>query len=327
MCVQIDGVVMKLLSVTANPQLADKVADYLDVPVTKVRVNSFADSESFVSIEENVRGEDCFVLQSTSAPANERLMELLICIDALRRASAQRITAVIPYYGYARQDRKTKGRTPITAKLVANLIRTAGADRVLTLELHAGQIQGFFDTPTDNLYADRIVEDYIRSKYKLKDMLIVSPDVGGAVRARQLADRLGLDIAIVEKMRPAPGESLALSVIGEVKDMHCMIYDDIVDSGGTLVNAAEILKSKGAKSVVAMCVHGVLSKKKGVRAQDRIEDSALDALIITDTIETPDGVNGKTKKIQTLSVAPLIGEAIRRISNNESLSKLFETTY
>lgn len=318
---------MKLLSVSANPNLADKVADFLDVPVGNVTVNSFADSETFVSIEENVRGEDCFVLQSTSAPANERLMELLICIDALRRASASRITAVIPYFGYARQDRKTKGRTPITAKLVANLIHTAGADRVLTMELHAGQIQGFFDTPTDNLYADRLVADYVTANYSLDEMLVVSPDVGGAVRARQLADRLQLEIAIVEKLRTAPGESLAMSVIGDVKDKHCLIYDDIVDSGGTLVNAAKILKSKGAKAVSAMCVHGVLSKKKGVRAEDRIEDSELDALIVTDTIEKPNGFGDTISKIHTLSVANLIGEAIRRISNNESLSKLFETSY
>lgn len=316
---------MKLLSVSANPQLATKVADYLDMPVTKVKVQTFSDSETFVSIEENVRGEDCFVLQSTSTPSNVRVMELLVCIDALRRASARRITAVIPYYGYARQDRKTKGRTPITAKLIANLLSTAGANRVLTMELHAGQIQGFFDVPTDNLFVDRLVAEHMKANTKRKDLIIVSPDVGGAVRARQLADRLGVDIAIVEKMRPKAGESMALSVIGAVEGKHCVMYDDIVDSGGTLVNAANLLKEKGAKAVSAVCVHAVLSAKNGIRAEDRIQNSGLDELIITDTIEKPADYPEHPSKIKTLSIAGLLGEAIRRIGNNESLSKLFQT--
>ncbi len=315
---------MKLLRVTANPVLAQEVADYLDLPVTKASVTSFADSETFVSIDENVRGEDCFVLQSTSAPANEHLMELLICIDALKRASARRITAVMPYFGYARQDRKTKGRTPISAKLVANLMSTAGADRVLTLELHAGQIQGFFDMPTDNLYADRLIADHVRTRFSGEDLLVVSPDIGGAVRARQLADRLNCAIAIVEKMRPRAGESQVMSVIGDVSGKHCLLYDDIVDSGGTLVNAAERLKDEGATRVSAICVHGVLSKKDGTSAEARIKESALDKLIITDTVEKEANFLRKNKKIEILSVAELIGEAIRRISNDESLSKLFE---
>jgi ribose-phosphate pyrophosphokinase len=272
-----------------------------------------------VRIDENVRGEDMFVIQSTSYPANDHLMELLICIDALVRASASRITAVIPYFGYARQDRKVGGRTPISAKLVANMIATAGANRVLTLDLHAGQIQGFFDVPTDNLYAVPTVEEDIRARANGDDLMIVSPDVGGVVRARALADRLGADLAIVDKRRERAGESEVMNIIGEVDDRRCLLYDDIVDSGGTLCNAAAALLEQGAKEVSAYITHGVLSGK----AVERVGKSELTELVVTDTIEHPPAVK-KAKKIRELSAAPLIGEAIRRIANDESVSKLFD---
>jgi ribose-phosphate pyrophosphokinase len=312
---------MKLLSGNANTALAQAIASYLDVPLTKATFKRFADMEIFVTIDENVRGEDVFVIQSTSAPANDHLMELLICIDALARASAGRITAVVPYFGYARQDRKTGGRTPISAKLVANLIVAAGADRVLTLDLHAGQIQGFFDIPTDNLFSSPEMERDVKMKYGqgAAKMVVVSPDVGGVVRARALAKRIEADLAIVDKRREKAGESEVMNIIGEVAGRDCILVDDIVDSAGTLCNAAAALKDKGAKSVGAYVTHGVLSGE----AVTRVEKSVLTELVITDSIE-PTAEVAKSKKIRALSVAPLIGEAIRRIANEESVSKLFD---
>ncbi|MEM6914675.1 MAG: ribose-phosphate pyrophosphokinase, partial [Pseudomonadota bacterium] len=286
-------------------------------------IQRFADSEVHVEIKENVRGEDVFVIQSTSQPANDHMMELLIIIDALARASASRITAVIPYFGYARQDRKAGPRTPITAKLAANLITTAGADRVLTIDLHAGQIQGFFDIPTDNLYAVNVMEDHIRRSRRddVSDLCVVSPDVGGVVRARALSKRLGdLPLAIVDKRRERAGVSEVMNIIGEVKDMHCILFDDIADSGGTLVNAADALMDKGAKSVEAYVSHGVLSDK----AVERVETSdALSRLVITDSIGD-DGRREGAKKIEVVSVDRLLAEAIRRIANEESVSSLFD---
>ena len=310
---------MKLMSGNANKPVAAAIADYLDAPLSHVEIETFADGEMFVRIEENMRGQDVFVIQPTAKPANDNLMELLICIDALRRASAHRITAVIPYFGYARQDRKTGGRTPITAKLVANLIAKAGADRVLTLDLHAGQIQGFFDVPTDNLFATPVIETDIRKHYQAEDLLIVSPDVGGVVRARTLAERLGADIAIVDKRRPKAGESEVMNIIGEVEGRRCIIFDDIIDSGGTLCNAATELKNRGAEAVSAYITHGVLSGK----AVERIGKSELAELIVTDSINVGEKVEAG-RNIRMLSIAPLLGEAIRRIANDESVSKLFD---
>ena len=311
---------MKLLAGNSNQLLAQAIGDYLDMPLTRAQVRRFADNEVFVTIDENVRGEDVFVIQSTSYPANDNLMELLICIDALQRASARRITAVMPYFGYARQDRKTGGRTPISAKLVANLITRAGADRVLTLDLHAGQIQGFFDIPTDNLVAIPVLATDIRKRHDGDgSLMIVSPDVGGVVRARALADRLNADLAIVDKRRPRAGESEVMNIIGDVKDRRCILFDDIVDSAGTLCNAAKALVDRGATSVSAYVSHGVLS---GAACQ-RVETSVLAELVITDTIEASDTVRG-CGKVRQVSVAPLIGEAIRRIANEESVSKLFD---
>jgi ribose-phosphate pyrophosphokinase len=311
---------MKLLAGNSNQLLAQAIGDYLDIPLTKAQVRRFADNEVFVAIDENVRGEDVFVIQSTSFPANDNLMELLICIDALQRASARRITAVTPYFGYARQDRKTGGRTPISAKLVANLITRAGADRVLTLDLHAGQIQGFFDIPTDNLVAIPVLAADIKKRHKGDgSLMIVSPDVGGVVRARALADRLNADLAIVDKRRPRAGESEVMNIIGEVKGRRCILFDDIVDSAGTLCNAAKALMDRGAVSVSAYVSHGVLSGG----ACQRVEASVLAELVITDTIEASETIRG-CGKVRQVSVAPLIGEAIRRIANEESVSKLFD---
>jgi ribose-phosphate pyrophosphokinase len=310
---------MKLMSGNANRPLAEAVADHMDAPLTKAQVRRFSDNEIFVTIDENVRGEDVFVIQSTSYPANDHLMELLICLDALRRASARRITAVIPYFGYARQDRKTGGRTPISAKLVANLICTAGANRVLTMDLHAGQIQGFFDIPTDNLFSLPVLEADMRANYSLKDLVIISPDVGGVVRARQIADKLGAPLAIVDKRRPRPGESEVMNIIGEVEGRDCILIDDIVDSAGTLCNAAAAIMKKGAKSISAYVTHGVLSGG----AVERVEKSVMKELVVTDTI-CPSDVVKKSKQVRVLPVAPLIGEAIRRIANEESVSKLFD---
>ncbi len=311
---------MKLLAGNSNRTLAGAIAQYLDMPLTKAQVRRFADNEVFVTIDENVRGEDVFVIQSTSYPANDNLMELLICIDALKRASGRRITAVLPYFGYARQDRKTGGRTPISAKLVANLITRAGADRVLTMDLHAGQIQGFFDIPTDNLVATPVLAQDIKDHYpRGGDLMIVSPDVGGVVRARSLASRLDADLAIVDKRRARAGESEVMNIIGDVQGRRCILFDDIVDSGGTLVNAAKALMEKGATEVSAYITHGVLSGP----AVQRITDGPLKELVITDSIEQPHEVLS-CGKIRTVSVAPLIGEAIRRIANEESVSKLFD---
>jgi len=311
---------MKLISCNANRPLADAIADYLDMRLTRSEVKTFADQEIFVRIDENVRGEDVFVIQSTSYPANDNLMQLLIMMDALRRASARRITAVIPYFGYARQDRKTDGRTPISAKLVANLICTAGADRVLTVDLHAGQIQGFFDIPTDNLFGGPVMVDDIKERYGRDRLVIVSPDVGGVVRARSLAKRLNdSDLAIVDKRRPEAGKSEVMNIIGDVKGAHCIMLDDICDSGGTLANAAAALKEQGAASVAAYVTHGVLSGK----AVERIENSVLDEFVLTDTIQ-PSEAARKSKKFRVLPISPLLGEAIRRIANEESVSKLFD---
>jgi len=311
---------MKLLAGNSNRHLAQAVATHLDMPLTRAQVKRFADNEVFVVIEENVRGEDVFVIQSTSYPANDNLMELLICIDALVRASARRITAVMPYFGYARQDRKTGGRTPISAKLVANMITRAGADRVLTMDLHAGQIQGFFDIPTDNLLATPVLAQDIKDHYPLgDDLMIVSPDVGGVVRARSLASRLNADLAIVDKRRARAGESEVMNIIGDVSGRRCILFDDIVDSGGTLVNAAQALIDQGAVSVSAYISHGVLSGP----AVQRVADGPLKELVITDSIEQPHEVL-TCSKIRSVPVAPLIGEAIRRIANEESVSKLFD---
>ena len=310
---------MKLLAGNSNRSLAQAIADHLDMPLTKAQVKRFADNEVFVVIEENVRGEDVFVIQSTSYPANDNLMELLICIDALKRASGKRITAVLPYFGYARQDRKTGGRTPISAKLVANMITRAGADRVLTMDLHAGQIQGFFDIPTDNLVATPVLAQDIKENYQRGNLMIVSPDVGGVVRARSLAERLNVDLAIVDKRRPKAGESEVMNIIGDVQGRRCILFDDIVDSGGTLVNAAKALIDQGATEVSAYISHGVLSGP----AVQRITDGPLKELVITNSIEQPHEVLN-CPKIRTVSVAPLVGEAIRRIANEESVSKLFD---
>ena len=313
---------MKLLSGTASEGLATAIADVLDMPLTDVNIERFRDQEIFVRINENVRGEDIFLIQSTSAPANDHLMELLIMMDALLRASAARITAVIPYFGYSRQDRKVGGRTPISAKLVANLISRAGADRVLTLDLHAGQIQGFFDLPTDNLFGQPVFEADIRAEYSrkdLKDILFVSPDTGGVVRARALAKKFEADIAIIDKRRPKAGESEVMNIIGDVTDRNCIILDDIIDSGGTLCKAADALMSHGAKQVSAYITHGVLSDP----AVENINKSALKEVVISDTIAQPEKVK-TCKKIREVSVARLIGEAVRRIANAESVSKLFD---
>ena len=311
---------MKLLTGNSNPALARAIADYLELPLTEASVRRFADEEVFVEIHENVRGEDMFVIQSTSFPANDNLMELLICIDALRRASATRITAVLPYFGYARQDRKPGPRTPISAKLVANLITTAGADRVLAVDLHAGQIQGFFDIPTDNLYAAPVMAADILRQSASDNLMVVSPDVGGVVRARALARRLdNAPLAIVDKRRDKPGQSEVQNIIGEVRDRDCILIDDIIDSGGTLCNAAAALMAAGAASVTAYLTHGVLSGS----AVERVNGSALKELVITDTI-LPTEAAQASSKIRILSIAPLVGEAIRRIADESSVSSLFD---
>ena len=311
---------MKIMSGNANLPLARAIAGYLEVPMTDASVRRFADEEIFIEIHENVRGEDVFIVQSTSFPANDNLMELLIGIDALKRASAKRITAVVPYFGYARQDRKPGPRTPISAKLVANLITEAGADRVLAVDLHAGQIQGFFDIPTDNLYAAPAMAADIQVRYGDQDLMVVSPDVGGVVRARALAKRLdNAPLAIVDKRRDRPGESEVMNIIGEVQGRHCILIDDIIDSGGTLCNAAQALLDEGAKSVAAYITHGVLSGA----AVARVEKSALKELVITDTIQATEAAR-ECSSIRILSIATLIGEAIRRIADESSVSSLFD---
>ncbi len=310
---------MKLLAGNSNRPLAEAIASFLGMPLTTATVQRFADMEVFVEIHENVRGEDVFLIQSTSYPANDNLMELLVCLDALKRASARRVTAVIPYFGYARQDRKAGPRTPISAKLVANLITIAGADRVLTMDLHAGQIQGFFDLPVDNLYAAPLMSKDIRERYGTAEVIIVSPDVGGVTRARAIAKRLDVGLAIVDKRRERAGVSEVMNIIGGVRGLHCVLVDDIVDSGGTLCNAATALMENGATSVAAYVTHGVLS----AGAAARINASALEALVITDSIRTTEAVR-VSDKIRTLSVASLMGEAIRRISSEASVSSLFD---
>ena len=309
---------MKLVAGNSNIPLAEAISNYLKVPLTQCTVKRFADMEIFVEIKENVRGEDVFVIQSTSYPANDHLMELLIMIDALKRASAKRITAVLPYYGYARQDRKPGPRTPISAKLVADLITRAGAHRVLTLDLHAGQIQGFFDIPTDNLYAAPVIVKDIKEHFDLEKIMVVSPDVGGVVRARGLAQRISAPIAIVDKRRERPGESEVMNVVGNVSGKSCLLLDDIVDSGGTLCNAANALLEQGALEVSAYITHGVLSGS----AIERIQSSSLKKLIITNSINPTQGIL-ETHNIRVLSIAPLLGEAISRTAGESSVSSLF----
>ena len=311
---------MKIMAGNSNLPLARAIAGYLEMPLTDASVRRFADEEIFVEIHENVRGEDVFLVQSTSFPANDNLMELLIGIDALKRASAKRITAVIPYFGYARQDRKPGPRTPISAKLVANLITEAGANRVLSVDLHAGQIQGFFDIPTDNLYAAPTMAADIQARLGGEDLMVVSPDVGGVVRARALAKRLdNAPLAIVDKRRERPGESEVMNIIGQVKGRHCILIDDIIDSGGTLCNAAQALMDQGAASVAAYITHGVLSGG----AVARVDKSALTELVITDTILPTDAAKD-SERIRILPIAPLIGEAVRRIADESSVSSLFD---
>jgi ribose-phosphate pyrophosphokinase len=311
---------MKLMSGNSNLPLATEIAEYLGIPLTDASVKRFADDEIFIEIHENVRGEDVFVVQSTSHPANDNLMELLISIDALRRASAKRITAVIPYFGYARQDRKPGPRTPISAKLVANLITEAGADRVLTVDLHAGQIQGFFDIPTDNLYGAPVISEDIIKRHSDKDIMVVSPDVGGVVRARALAKRLdNAPLAIVDKRREQAGVSEVMNIIGDVKGRFCVMIDDIADSAGTLCNAADALIEAGATDVAAYITHGVLSGK----AVERVNASSLRKLIITDTIRTPQSALD-SDRIRVLPIAPLLGEAIKRIADESSVSSLWD---
>ncbi len=311
---------MKIISGNSNLPLAAAVADYLDMPLTDTSVRRFADEEIFVEIHENVRGQDVFVIQPTGYPVNDNLMELLIIMDALRRASAKRITAVIPYFGYARQDRKSGSRTPISAKLVANLVTTAGADRVLAVDLHAGQIQGFFDIPTDNLYGAPVMSADIQARFGGKNLMVVSPDVGGVVRARALAKRLdNAPLAIVDKRREKAGESEVMNIIGDVQGRFCILIDDIVDSAGTLCNAAAALKAAGAEEVVAYCTHGVLSGG----AVARVDGSQLLELVITDSIQPTPEVSG-SDRIRTLTIAPLLGEAIKRIADETSVSSLFD---
>ena len=310
---------MKLLAGNSNRPLAEAIAAYLETPLTNADVRRFSDMEVFVEIHENVRGEDVFIVQSTSSPANDNLMELLVCIDALRRASARRITAVLPYFGYARQDRKPGPRTPISAKLVANLIATAGANRVLTMDLHAGQIQGFFDIPTDNLFAGPVFTRQIAAEKGDEKLVMVSPDVGGVVRTRALAKRLNADLAIVDKRREKAGMSEVMNIIGDVDGRSCVLVDDIVDSAGTLCNAAEDLMNVGAKKVSAYVTHGVLSGG----AVARVTSSALEHLSVTDSIAATDAMH-HARNIRSIPIASLLGEAIRRISEETSVSSLFE---
>jgi ribose-phosphate pyrophosphokinase len=310
---------MKLIAGNSNRPLAEAVSEYLGTPLAETGIRKFADTEIFAEILENVRGQDVFVIQSTSCPANDNFMELLITIDALRRGSAKRITAVMPYFGYARQDRKTGGRTPISAKLVANLITSAGADRVLTMELHAGQIQGFFDIPVDNLIISPVFIPEIEKRFKGRELVVVSPDVGGVVRARALAKRLRAELAIIDKRREKAGVSEVMNVIGDVDGKVCIMVDDIIDSGGTLCNAAEALKNKGAEEVHAYVVHGVLSGG----AVARMGSSAMETVVISDTIVATEDLKA-SNKIEQLSVASLIGEAIKSISDERSISALFK---
>ncbi|MDC1209867.1 ribose-phosphate pyrophosphokinase [Pseudomonadota bacterium] len=310
---------MKILACNSNRPLAENISKTLNSQLIKADVKRFSDMEVFVEVQENVRGEDMFVIQSTSYPANDNLMELLVSLDALRRASARRITAVIPYYGYARQDRKSGPRTPISAKLVANLITKAGADRVLTMDLHAGQIQGFFDIPTDNLFAAPVFIKDIEKRYNNKPVVIISPDVGGVIRARAIARRINVNLAIIDKRREKAGSSEVMNIIGDVANHHCILVDDIIDSGGTLCNAAQALIDAGATSVDAYVTHGVLSGS----AVSRINNSPLDMLVTTDSIKATEAIK-VTSNIRQISIAPIIGEAIRRVHMEQSVSSLFE---
>jgi ribose-phosphate pyrophosphokinase len=311
---------MKLIAGNSNQPLAQAMADYLKLPLTAASIRRFSDNEIFVEVQENVRGEDVFVIQSTSFPTNDHLMELMIMLDALRRASASRVTAVIPYFGYARQDRKPGPRTPISAKLVANLITEAGADRVLTVDLHAGQIQGFFDIPVDHLYARPVIVDDIKSHFTDHgNIMIISPDVGGVVRARSLAGKLNADLAIVDKRREKDNKSEVMNIIGDVEGRDCILFDDIVDTAGTLCNAAAALMSSGAKSVSAYVTHGVLSGP----ALERVEKSVLKSLVVTDSIVATDAAK-KCKNLRIISIAPLLAEAVLRIAEESSVSSLFD---
>ena len=310
---------MKIITGTSNIPLAKEVAEYINIPLANAAIKRFADDEVFVEIKENIRGEDVFIICSTSHPANDNLVELLVTIDALKRASAKRITAVMPYYGYARQDRKAGPRTPISAKLVANLITTAGADRVLTIDLHAEQIQGFFDIPTDNLFAGPVFAKDINKKFDSDNLVAVSPDVGGVVRTRGIANKLGASIAIIDKRRSKPGESEVMNIVGDVAGKDCIILDDIIDSAGTICNAANKLIEDGAKSVAAYITHGVLTGK----ALEKVEKSSLSELVITNSINIGSKTS-ETSKLKVVSIAPLLGEAIKRISEESSVSSLFE---
>jgi ribose-phosphate pyrophosphokinase len=310
---------MKIVAGNSNRPLAEAISAYLNLPLTKATLRRFSDMEVFVEIQENVRGEDVFVIQSTSYPANDNLMELLVCLDALRRGSARRITAVMPYFGYARQDRKSGPRTPISAKLVANLISVAGADRVLTLDLHAGQIQGFFDIPVDNLYAAPVFTKDILERYNGEELVVVSPDVGGVVRARTIAQRINADLAIIDKRRERAGVSEVMNIIGDVEGRRCILIDDIVDSAGTLCNASVALMDQGAKSVMAYVTHGVLSGG----AVARVSSAPLEKLISTDSITATEAVR-VSHNIEQLTIAPLMAEAISRISAESSVSSLFD---
>jgi len=309
---------MKLVTGNANRPLAEAIASHLNLPLTDCTVKRFADQEIHIQLHENVRGEDAYILQSTSTPADGHLMELLIMTDALRRSSARRITAVIPYFGYARQDRRAIGRTPISAKLVANMIAGAGVHRVITVDLHTDQIQGFFDIPTDNLYAAPVMTRDIEERYDPKNLMIISPDVGGVARARGMAKRIGVDLAIVDKRRPRAGVSEVTNIIGDVFGKSCILIDDIVDSGGTLINAAEALLEAGAKEVLAYITHGVLSEG----ACERISASNLKELVVTDSIFLTEA-QCRDSNIRRISIAPLIGEALARTARNQSVSSLF----
>ena len=309
---------MKILTGNSNKNLSHKISKYLKNKLVNSSIRKFSDGEIYIEINENIRGNSIFIIQSVSSPANDNLMELLLCIDALKRSSAKNITAVIPYFGYARQDRKVVPRTSISAKLVSNLITNSGADRVVTLDLHSGQIQGFFDIPVDNLFATPIFARHIKRKIKTKNMICVAPDVGGTARARALGKMLNVGLAIVDKRRPAPGKSVVMNVIGNVKDKTCIIVDDIIDSGGTIVNAAKILKQRGARDVHVYVSHGVLSGD----AVQKIRKSQIKNLVITDTIDNSQKVK-KAKNIEILTISNLVGEAIKRISNSTSVSDLF----
>ena len=310
---------MKVLSGTSNPKLSGKIAKHLKLKLINSNIKRFSDGEIYVEVNENIRGNSIFVVQSTDNPANDNLMELLICIDALRRSSAKNITAVIPYFGYARQDRKVVPRTAIAAKLVSNLITNAGANRVLTLDLHAGQIQGFFDIPVDNLFATPIFARHIKKNIKTNDLICIAPDVGGVERTRALSRRVNVGIAIIDKRRPAPGKSEVMNIIGQVKNKTCVIVDDIIDSGGTIVNAARALKDKGAKDIYAYITHAVLSSN----AVDKIKKSHVKKLVTTDSIDNSKKLK-KSSKIQVVSISTMMAEAIKRISNSTSVSSLFK---